>query len=330
MVQRDQFASDKPRNIDELTGLLNLTGILGVIQERGQDLISEGVAILYLNVMNFKAFNQRYGFSGGNDFLKGMAEEIRGIFSDDYAARTGGDQFIILTKALTKEEILDKLAALDQAAIKHEKGLHLRIKAGIYLATGSESDSVLMVDRAKIACDDIIRVYDKDYNFYSEELNKKNELRQYVIDNFENAFKQRYFKVYYQKEVRALTGRLCGYEALARWIDPQYGIISPAIFVEVLENVHLVHKLDIYIIDQVCHDIRQDMEYGLAVVPVSVNLSQLDFELCDILAEVDKCRAKYAIPVELINIEITESAIASGESFLNDQIKRFRNEGSKC
>ena len=327
MVQWDQFASDRPKDRDELTGLLNLTGILGVIQERGQDLVTEGAAVLYLNVMNFKAFNQRYGFSGGNDFLRGMAEEIRDIFSDDYAARTGGDQFIILTKALTKEEILDKLAALDQAAVKHEKGLHLRIKAGIYLATGTEGDSVLVVDRAKIACDDIIRVYDKDYNFYSEELSKKNELRQYVIDNFENAFKQRYFKVYYQKEVRALTGRLCGYEALARWIDPQYGIISPAIFVEVLENVHLVHKLDIYMIDQVCHDIRQDMEYGLAVVPVSVNLSQLDFELCDILAEVDKCRAKYAIPVELINIEITESAIASGESFLNDQIKRFRNEG---
>lgn len=327
MVQRDRDAAVKSGKVDELTGLLNLTGILDVIHNGGQELVSEDAVIIYLNVMNFKAFNQRYGFSGGNEFLRGLAKEIQGIFPDDHAARTGGDQFIILAKSLSKQDIIDKLAALDEAAVKHEKGLHLHIKAGIYRATGKENDSVIVVDRAKIACDDIIRVYDKDYNFYSEELNKKNELKQYVIDNFENAFKQRYFKVYYQKEVRALTGKVCGYEALARWMDPQYGIISPAIFVEVLESVHLVHKLDIYIIEQVCHDIRQDIEYGQAVMPVSVNLSQLDFELCDILAEVNKCRAKYDIPVNLINIEITESAIAAGESFLNDQIKSFRKEG---
>lgn len=327
MVQRDRDAAVKSGKVDELTGLLNLTGILDVIHNGGQELVSEDAVIIYLNVMNFKAFNQRYGFSGGNEFLRGLAKEIKGIFPDDHAARTGGDQFIILAKSLSKQDIIDKLAALDEAAVKHEKGLHLHIKAGIYRATGKENDSVIVVDRAKIACDDIIRVYDKDYNFYSEELSKKNELKQYVIDNFENAFKQRYFKVYYQKEVRALTGKVCGYEALARWMDPQYGIISPAIFVEVLESVHLVHKLDIYIIEQVCHDIRQDIEYGQAVMPVSVNLSQLDFELCDILAEVNKCRAKYDIPVNLINIEITESAIAAGESFLNDQIKSFRKEG---
>ena len=184
-----------------------------------------------------------------------------------------------------------------------------------------------MIDRAKMACDDIIRVYDKDENVYDNKLAKKNEIKQYVINNFERAFKQRYFNVYYQKEVRALTGKVCGYEALARWIDPKYGVISPAIFVEVLEEVHLVHKLDVYIIEQVCEDLKNDMEYGMAVVPVSVNLSRLDFELCDIKAEIDKCRAKYGIPQNLLNIEITESAIAAGEEFLGEWIKKFRDDG---
>ena len=146
---------------------------------------------------------------------------------------------------------MKKLSDLRAGAVKYQKGLVMHIKAGIYKADGTEKDHVVMVDRAKIACDDIIRVYDKDDNIYSEELNKKNELRQYVIDNFEIAFKKKYFKVYYQKEVRALTGKVCGYEALARWNDPEYGIISPGIFVEVLENVRLIHKLDIYMIEQV-------------------------------------------------------------------------------
>ena len=104
-------------------------------------------------------------------------------------------------------------------------------------------------------------------------------------------------------------------------------MISPAIFVEVLEDVHLVHKLDLYIIDQVCADLKDDIERGLAVEPVSVNLSRLDFELCDIKTEIDKCREKYDIPVNLLNIEITESAVASGESFLGDQIRNFRESG---
>ena len=321
-------ASQTPKDdYDDLTGLLNLNGILRCVNEsknKGDSIYS---VIIYLNVMNFKAFNQQYGFAGGNEFLKGFSDEIQHIFSDEMIARTGGDHYIILSKSNDKEKIIQKIDNIQEAARKYERGLKMRVKAGIYLSDGSETDPVVMIDRAKIACDDIIRVYDRDYNFYDDELKKKNELRQYVIDNFEDAFKEHYFKVYYQKEVRALTGKVCGYEALARWIDPVYGMISPGVFVEVLEEVHLIHKLDLYIIEQVCADLKNDIEYGMALEPVSVNLSRLDFELCDIKAEIDKCREKYEIPTELLNIEITESAIASGESFLGDQIKRFRDSG---
>ncbi len=314
-------------HLDELTGLHNLRGFFDHLQGGGDYTTSEKSVIIYINVMNFKSFNQKYGFSGGNEFLKGFAYEIQNIFTNELIARTGGDQFIILANSLTEKQITDKIDAIREASIKHEKGLKLHIKAGIYMATGEEDDPVLMVDRAKIACDDIIRLYDKDNNIYSEELGKKNELKQYVIDNFESAFKNKYFKVYYQKEVRALTEKICGYEALARWMDPEHGIISPAIFVEVLESVHLIHKMDIFIIEQVCADIKSDMERGYGIQPVSVNLSRLDFELCDIMAEIDKCREKYDIPKDLLNIEVTESAIASGVGFLGDQIRKFRDAG---
>ncbi len=314
-------------HIDELTGFHNLNGILSHLQSNDDYSAGSSSVIIYLNVMNFKAFNQKYGFLGGNEFLRGLALEIRNIFPNELVARTGGDQFIILADSLEEKEITDRLSRLSEAVIAHEKGLRMRIKAGIYQAVGDEEDPVVMIDRAKIACDDIIKVYDKDFNFYDDALSKRNELRQYVIDNFENAFKQRYFKVYYQKEVRALTGKVCGYEALARWQDPVMGIISPAIFVEVLEDVHLIHKLDTYIIDMVCADLREDIDSGFVVEPISVNLSQLDFELCDILAEIDKCRAKYNIPVEFLHVEVTESAISTGSGFLGEQIKRFRDAG---
>ncbi len=312
---------------DELTGLLNLNGALSHIQQHKSDADGGYSVIVYINVMNFKAFNQQYGFVGGNEFLRGLAGDIQSIFSDEVIARTGGDHFIILSKRLTEENIRGKLEELIKASQKHAKSFVMHLKAGVYISEGDEPDPVIMIDRAKIACDAIIKVYDKDINFYNDELKKKNDLRQYVIDNFENAFKQRYFKVFYQKEVRALTGKVCGYEALARWIDPKYGMISPAIFVEVLEEVHLINKLDLYMIDQVCKELKDDLEFGMAVVPVSVNLSQLDFELCDIKSEIDNIRDRYGIPPHLLNIEITESAIASGEAYLNEQINRFREAG---
>lgn len=327
MINTGNYSVEEYEHIDELTGFHNLNGALSHLQGRGKHAAGSSSVIIYLNVMNFKAFNQRYGFAGGNEFLRGLAEEIKCLFPDELIARTAGDQFIILAKSLEENEIIDRLARLGEASARHDKGLRLHIKAGIYQATGDETDPVVMVDRAKTACDDIIKVYDRDYNFYDEALNKKNELRQYVIDNFENAFENKYFKVYYQKEVRALTGKVCGYEALARWHDPQMGIISPAVFIEVLEDVHLIHKLDLCIIDMVCREIREDLESGYAVEPVSVNLSQLDFELCDIMAEIDKCRAKYDVPVDLLHIEVTESALTSGSDFLSQQIQKFRKAG---
>ncbi|MCR5670633.1 MAG: bifunctional diguanylate cyclase/phosphodiesterase [Butyrivibrio sp.] len=314
-------------HVDELTGLYNLNGVLSELQGHGEYAADADSVIIYLNVMNFKAYNQKYGFAGGNEFLRGLAQEIERLFPHELIARSSGDQFIILAKSLDDTEITFRLAALRDTVSKYEKALKMRLKAGIYLANGKEDDPVVMIDRAKMACDEIIKVYDKDYNFYDEGISKRNELRQYVIDNFETAFQQKYFTVYYQKEVRALTCKVCGYEALARWIDPDLGVISPAIFIEVLESVHLINKLDIYIIDRVCSDLRDDLDSGCVVSPVSVNLSQLDFELCDIKAEIDKCREKYDIPVDLLHIEITESAIASGQAFLGDQIKRFRDAG---
>lgn len=323
----DVITIEEKNHIDELTGLHNLTGILEHLQGHDQYSASDSTVIIYINVMNFKVFNQKYGFAGGNDFLRGMAHELKNLFPDELVARTSGDQFIVLGKSIVKEELLEKLEEFREAVHNYEKGLKMNIKAGIYCAKGDEEDPVIMVDRAKMACDDIIRVYDRDNNLYTEELDKRNELRQYVIDNFENAFKQRYFQVYYQKEIRAVTRKVCGYEALARWLDPQYGIISPAVFIEVLESVHLIHRLDIYMIDQVCSDLRDDIDSGYEVEPISVNLSRLDFELCDIMSEIDKCRAKYDIPKELLHIEVTESAIAAGADFLGKHIKKFRDAG---
>ena len=99
--------------IDELTVLHNLNGVLSFLHAHDNKYFANvGAVIIYLNVMNFKTFNQRYGFVGGNEFLRGMATEIKALFPEELIARTGGDQFIILGKFLGEKEILDRLSLL--------------------------------------------------------------------------------------------------------------------------------------------------------------------------------------------------------------------------
>ena len=101
-------------------------------------------------------------------------------------------------------------------------------------------------------------------------------------DRLENAIKNNYIKIYYQPVVRTLSGKLCGFVALARWDDPEFGIIGPDLFIPELEQNKIIHKLDCYVIDEICRNYKVQSENGFSMVPVSFNLSRLDFTLCDI------------------------------------------------
>lgn len=153
------------------------------------------------------------------------------------------------------------------------------------------------------------------------------EIKEYVRTHIAEAFEKGYFTVYYQPVIRTLTEEVCGYEALARWVDPVYGMIPPFYFIDILEKEKQIHRLDGFVIDRVCSDLRDDFDSGFAYQPISVNLSRIDFELCDMKEIVDRCCRKYSIPSEYLVIEITESAIASEESHIGEKIQEFRKDG---
>lgn len=313
---------------DSLTGLYNLTGFFEVLRnEAPAD--PPSFCALYLDVVDFKDFNRNYGFAGGNELLKGIAHEISRIFIDCRAFRSDGDHFGIQIFETDEASIRQRIQELQQSIRQYEKGMHITLKAGIAFSDGTEEDPIFVMDHARMACTHTKHVYDEDICLYTVEFAKKAAFHQYVVGGFHDALKKGYIKTYYQREIRALTGQSCGFEALARWDDPVYGMISPAVFVEALEDAHLVHKLDIYMVHQVCCDIRYVMDRGLEAQPISVNLSRLDFSLCDIFEEVEKSREEFDIPVSMLNIEITESAMAAETTALDREIDRFRQAGYK-
>jgi EAL domain-containing protein (putative c-di-GMP-specific phosphodiesterase class I) len=148
-----------------------------------------------------------------------------------------------------------------------------------------------------------------------------------VTDKVDEALRKTYVKVFYQPIVRVETGRICGYEALARWDDPVMGFLPPSRFILTLENFRMTHKVDCHVIHKVCEDLHGLIASGEPAVPVSVNLSRLDFDLCDIFTEVEQYLTEYEVPRSLIDIEITESAMNEDSKGLVSTVQKFRNAG---
>ena len=312
---------------DSITGLDTVAWFFSQTQKDPSFYPLERSTITFFNVMSFKTINQRFSYHGGNEYLCKFRDELQRLFEGETVLRAGADHLVVISLNLSVEEIALRIKLLNNVMTGYEKGLRNLIKAGIYIADGTPQKPIIMMDRASLACREVHGIFNREYAVFDEELHKKYEQKQYVLEHFDEAFEKGYFKVYYQPIYRSLNKKVYGYEALARWIDPNRGMIPPVIFIEVLEKVHLIHKLDAYIIDQVCKDLRDDIDSGYAYQPISVNLSRLDFELSDIKKVVDNAVAKYNVPKEYIVLEVTESAFASDLSNLGEVISAFRADG---
>ena len=148
-----------------------------------------------------------------------------------------------------------------------------------------------------------------------------------ILNRFKTALARKYIQPYYQPVIRTSTRQLCSFEALARWNDPEIGMIFPDQFIPVLEREGLIHLLDAEILRQVCARIRSSIASGETPVPVSVNLSRLDFTLCDIFSVADDIVSDYQIPHDFICFEITESVMAEQKELLMGIVNRFRSAG---
>lgn len=138
---------------------------------------------------------------------------------------------------------------------------------------------------------------------------------QYILDNFESALEHGCIKAYYQPVIRTLTEQICSVEALARWADPVAGLLSPYLFISVLEKNKLIHKLDLMMLKNICHTYNEMREKGLPLHPFSINLSRLDFDEMDMPTVISDILKMYNVPSNAIHIEITESVMLDNTTY---------------
>ena len=325
---RNSFAEaeilSQNQETDPLTGLFNMAFFYQSMQrlmsspENRRKLIS----IVHFDIPNFKLFNERNGFQLGDELLCDLAKTIREEFADGIASRFSDDHFVVCSTG-NKESVVKKVETVIRRILQSEDTVkRVRVKAGIYYMADRMTEVGLACDHARLACNSIKNRHDVYYCIYDEMLRDRLRKQQYVVDHVDEAIEKGYIRVYYQPVVRVKTGEICGYEALVRWVDPQVGVLSPADFIETLEQFHLIHKVDACVVEQVCRDYHRVIENGDVIVPASINFSRLDFELCDIFGLVEKTREKYDVPRNMLDLEITESV-------LNDNFGHIREECDK-
>lgn len=314
------------RDLCQVTGLLNMMQFMRHASVHLQDELAEPLTFMYFDIENFKSFNQRYGFQQGNRLLRYVADLLRETFEGNLVARFNDDHFAVATQS---ENPGDCIQFIHERIHVYDLGLPMEVKAGIYHPPQGLTDVALIMDRAKIACNSIKNTYDLTWAEFNPSMEEELNFRSHIIRSFQEAMIEGYISVYYQPEIRAMTGEICGFEALARWRDPVHGMISPGVFVPVLEDAHLSPQLDLYIIEQVCQAIqrmrREIPDWEL--LRVSVNLSRTDFRLMDMVQAVEDVRLRYDVARQLLNIEVTESAQGEDEKFLQGEIARFRAAG---
>lgn len=230
----------------------HITGFPGMRQflADSEKLVKEGghpekYALLFFDIVHFKFFNVTYGIPEGDAFLRQIGNCLKEVFPGHFISRFDVDHFMVLADSSGVE---GKIREAHSRILALRPSAKVDCKAGIYQLGRWGAVPNLAVTRVKIACDSIHDSGDHFMAYYTEALDRKVELKDYVSRHMDEAVEKGYIKAYYQPIVRTVSGALCGMEALARWEDPKRGFLQPADFISALEESRQIHKLDLEII----------------------------------------------------------------------------------
>jgi len=304
-------------NFDGLTGLPN-RNLLGD-RIRQAMLISlrsrQEVAVLVLDLDNFKLINDTFGHEVGDSLLKTTAERLRGLVrSGDTVARQGGDEFTIVISAEALSENADSIAGKFLEAVARPfpvNGRELVITGsiGISIFPKDGDDVQLLIRNAEAA---MYRAKEQGRNtcqFYACEMNAQSEVRVAMEHELRGALEREEFLVYYQPKVSLRTGRITGMEALVRWQSPERGMVGPDTFIPLAEETGLIVPLGAWVLRTACEQNRVWQDAGLPALTVAVNLSPRQFRQHDISQVIENALTGAGLDPRFLELEITESMV---------------------
>lgn len=324
----NQSSQKQSHYLDELTGIYNQQAFFEYTDRMLKECPDTSFCLIYWNIRKFRTTNDLFGWEAGDKILIHWANTLRGILQDELSvyARLDHDNFICcVTEDFLKRDNWTKLGEISYSAEGTE--YHFYSCCGLYRIIDRTLPLSNMIDKARAAMETIKNNYMTLYAWYDENMWNTLLEEQRMNVEFRKAIEDRQFKVYYQPICRSSDGLITSAEALIRWQHPVKGRISPGSFIPLFEKNGFISVLDRYVWDEVCAMQQSRLDQGLATVPVSVNVSRVEFynpSLCDDIRCIAK---KHNISPDLLKIEITESAYADNPVQVMDAVKKLHSYG---
>ena len=304
---------------DGLTGLPNrslfyqtLAQAVELAQEK-----SWRIVVLFIALDRFKSINDTLGAALGDELLRQFSNRlVECVRLRDTVGRLGNDEFaLILTMSRNQQEAV-AVANQVREALRAPFDLRghaatLTASIGIAMYPDDATDPETLIKYANTAMGGAKQAGRDGYRFFTAGMNVQVLARLDLELALRHALEHEQFILYYQPKVDLRTGRISGVEALLRWRRPGYGLVAPAEFVPVLEDTGLIVRVGAWVIQAACRQIAEWRDSEVGPVRVAVNVSSRQFAEGDLEGEVTRALAQYGVPPELLELELTETALMS-------------------
>jgi diguanylate cyclase (GGDEF)-like protein/PAS domain S-box-containing protein len=322
---------------DSLTGLPNrnlLNDRLAVALANASR-SNQKVAILFLDLDHFKTINDSLGHDAGDHLLQQVSLRIKKTLrKQDTIARMGGDEFIILIPGLTDTDHTARLAEkiLDAVTPVFKIGdneLYIGCSIGISIFPDDGMEIKTLLKNSDLA---MYRAKEKGRNtfqLYTPAMNFKAMERLAVEKNLRKALDREEFELYYQPKINLKSGQIAGMEALIRWDSPELGMVMPNQFIPIAEEIRLIIQMGHWVLITACRQAKMWQEAGLPQIPMSVNLSVVQFTHPNLVSEIRKILKQTNIPPHLLELEVTESVLMQDTTLAVSILKKLSELGIK-
>ncbi|TAL18080.1 EAL domain-containing protein [bacterium] len=319
---------------DELTDLPNRNLLTDRIRQAL--LVShrnhQEVAVLFIDIDNFKIINDSLGHDHGDLLLQQVAKRLTScIRSGDTVARQGGDEFVAV---ITQHEVTAHIPQI-AAKILEKVSAPIKIKeheiivtcsVGISIFPKDGEDVQTLLKNADVAMYRAKEQGRNSYGFFTEDMNVTSFARMTMEKHLRRALEREELILFYQPKVDLGTGRITGMEALVRWRNPELGIVSPGNFIPLAEETGLIEPIGEWVLRTACAQNKAWQEAGLPPIPVAVNLSVRQLRHINIAGLVDLVLRQTGLDPCCLDIEITESMVLRGAdeaAAILDELKRL-------
>lgn len=314
---------------DVLTGIYNKEMFFSETHNMLLAFKDEKFSMIRFDIDRFHLINSYFGITFGNQLLIYIAKALGDYVTNEYSVGTYGrivaDTFAFCIPTNDTVVLENVIHQFDKIVKKYDNSFDIVTTFGICIITDPTLSADTIYDRASLAAKTSKGNYVQNFAYYDELMDKKLALEQEITNDMNAAIEGEQFEIWYQPKYDIRINAPAGAEALVRWRHPTKGMISPGDFIPIFEHNGYISKLDYYVWEHVCMDMRRLADEGKKLDPISVNVSRVDLANPKLVDSIIALADKYQIPHKLLNLELTESAYTDNPEKMIQIMKHFQD-----